>query len=151
MNKCLVLVILFFLQACTCTSETVKSPHWGQVACAHCRMAVSEKRNAAQLVGTGYRVHYYDDLGCALLDQIKKPELASWKLFVLKDPDASDNWSLANELKFSEGNLTPMGYGFSTSPSGTLTLADVIDRLKKTAAVPGRDTAIQPEPQKVNP
>ncbi len=101
----------------------VGSPHWDRDACEQCRMALSTPRYAAQLVGPGARVSFFDDLGCAVAAQAARVELAEAELYVLR-PGSRDEWARARELRFSDGNRTPMDYGVAASPGGALSFAD---------------------------
>ncbi len=117
----LVAVALLF---CACGVEPrVGSPHWDRDACEHCRMALSVPRYAAQLVGPGARVAFFDDLGCAVAAQAERGELAEAELYVLR-PGSRDDWAQARELRFSDGHRTPMDYGVGASPEGALSFAD---------------------------
>lgn len=120
--------------SCTCSQNPMpKSPHWGQVSCAHCRMAVSDKKAAAQLVGPGYRVHYYDDLGCALEHRKADKTLADWQLYMI-DPsqlEGNEHWIETAKLRFSEGHHTPMGYGFLPAVDGKLSFDEVQGKIFK--------------------
>ena len=101
----------------------VGSPHWDRDACEHCRMALSEPRHAAQLVGPGARVSFFDDLGCAVAAQAGRGELAAAELYVLR-PGSREEWVRAQELRFSDGHRTPMDYGVAASPEGALSFAE---------------------------
>ncbi len=37
---------------------------WNEESCSHCRMAVSEREFAAEVVAPGGQVDYFDDVGC---------------------------------------------------------------------------------------
>ncbi len=101
----------------------VGSPHWDRDACEHCRMALSVPQYAAQLVGPGARVSFFDDLGCAVAAQAERGELAEAELYVLR-PGSREDWVPARELRFGDGHRTPMDYGVAASPEGTLSFAD---------------------------
>ncbi len=101
----------------------VGSPHWNRDACEHCRMALSTPRYAAQLVGPGARVSFFDDLGCAVAAQAQRGDLAEAEPYVLR-PGSREDWVRARELRYSDGHRTPMDYGIAASPEGTLSFAE---------------------------
>ncbi len=113
---------LLWLTACG-AEPRVGSPHWDRDACEHCRMALSTPRFAAQLVGPGARVSYFDDLGCAVAAQAERSELSESELYLLR-PGSREEWVRAGELRFSDGNRTPMDYGVAASADGPLTFAE---------------------------
>ena len=106
------------LSACG-VEPRVGSPHWNRDACEHCRMALTTPRYAAQLVGPGARVSFFDDLGCAVIAQAERSELAEAELYLLR-PGSQDDWVRARELRFSDGHRTPMDSASAkeSSPSG---------------------------------
>ncbi|MBM4383514.1 MAG: hypothetical protein FJ091_09115 [Deltaproteobacteria bacterium] len=89
---------------------------YDRVACAHCRMLVSEPRFAAQLRrGTG-EVLFYDDPGCLLLHrlQLADPESHAWF-----HDSRSDRWLDDEAVAFLRVAESPMGYGFAAVPRDT--------------------------------
>jgi copper chaperone NosL len=89
---------------------------YDRVACAHCRMLVSEPRFAAQLRrGTG-EVLFYDDPGCLLLHrlQIADPESHAWF-----HDSRSERWLEDERVAFVRVAESPMGYGIAAVPRGT--------------------------------
>ncbi len=127
-TSCLVAVALLL---CACGFEPrVGSPHWDRDACERCRMAISTPQHAAQIVGPGARVSFFDDLGCAVAAQADRGDLAGAELFVLR-PGSRDEWVRARELRFSDGNRTPMDYGVAASDQGTLDFAEATALLRE--------------------
>ncbi len=101
----------------------VGSPHWNRDACEHCRMVLSEPPYAAQLVGPGARVSFFDDLGCAVAARADRDELAAAELYVLR-PGSNEQWARARELRFGDGHRTPMDYGIAAAAEGPLSFAE---------------------------
>lgn len=103
---------------------------WDRVACAHCRMLVSDPRFAAQLLLADGEVLHYDDPGCLLLGRaaLARPVRAAWF-----HDSASERWLPEAEVAFVSGARTPMGYGFAAVAKGTapgaLTPAQVLAAL----------------------
>lgn len=109
------------LYSCTCQKQGPRDPVWGKDSCAHCRMTISDKRFAAQLVGPGARWQYFDDLGCALEMVGDKGLDDQHRLYVYQN----GNWVEAKETRYDKGFNTPMNFGFAPVPGGALSLEDV--------------------------
>jgi copper chaperone NosL len=121
------------VSACTAGRESPRDPSWNHDLCSHCRMAISEPRFAAQLIGPGGRVRYYDDLGCALADQDEHPELKAGVLYV--HPEGGNLWEPAEKGSYKDKRITPMGYGFGAVRSGgELSLEQVRSKLRSRRA-----------------
>lgn len=95
--------------------------------CSFCRMAISERQFAAEIIETGGEVHKFDDIGCML----RYKEAAGNKL----DPAAtfvtdhdSKNWIRAEDAFFvrSSSIKTPMASGIAAYSSATGPGAEVI-------------------------
>jgi len=86
---------------------------WDRVACAHCRMLVSEPRFAAQAHLRGGAVHHFDDPGCALLWAEEHADALHELWF--RD-SASERWLRRGEAGFVAAEPTPMGYGLAARP-----------------------------------
>lgn len=125
----MVLGFMLSLNACEPAPPKVHSPHWGKDTCDVCRMAITERPPAAQLVGPGAQVRYYDDLGCAVnaLLTARAPKSAS--LYVLSE-GADARWIRAQDARFSAALKTPMDYGYMPSSSGKLNIDEVIQSLR---------------------
>jgi copper chaperone NosL len=98
-------MVALVLLACTKTDQPV-DPVWGKEPCAHCRMLVSDKRFAAQVVDAGDRF-YFDDIGCMVswLDDKKVEHM--WVRDAL-----ADRWIEARHARYVAGAKTPMDFGF---------------------------------------
>ncbi|AKF24098.1 hypothetical protein YH65_00765 [Sulfurovum lithotrophicum] len=106
----------------------VQQMHWDRDMCERCKMAISERKFAVQIIdpktGKDYK---FDDLGCAVLwmDEEKIP----WKeQAIIWITDAkTGKWIDARKAKYVSGAITPMAYGFAayteeTVPKGVETL-----------------------------
>lgn len=101
-----------------------QDPLWDREVCAHCRMTISERRYATQLIGPGATVRHYDDLGCALMHRRQNTELQKGRLFVR--PFGGENWTPAESASYLDQQRTPMGFGYGpVSKDGRLSLQDV--------------------------
>lgn len=88
---------------------------WDRVACAHCRMLVSDPRFAAQLRLEDGELLYFDDPGCLLLGRAAESRrvVAAWF-----HDSSSERWLPEAEAAFVSGASTPMGYGYAVVPKG---------------------------------
>jgi copper chaperone NosL len=89
---------------------------WDRVACAHCRMLVSDPRFAAQIQLADGEVLHFDDPGCSLLARaaLARPVRAAWF-----HDSASEAWLREDEVAFVRGAATPMGYGLAAVRAGS--------------------------------
>lgn len=123
MRFILVTFVLLWIAACA-ARPTPRDPLWDREICAHCRMTISERRYAVQLMGPGAAVRYYDDLGCALNDRSRKPELREGLLYVR--PYGDEGWIEAGVASYAANLRTPMGFGYgAVVTGGTLRLSEV--------------------------
>lgn len=87
--------------------------------CALCRMAISEKVFAAQIVTHDGDALKFDDIGCLIEFLSKKPAKKMAASFVVDY--TSKNWIKADQASFliSEKLKTPMGYGYAAFANTT--------------------------------
>ncbi|WP_457597694.1 nitrous oxide reductase accessory protein NosL [Hydrogenimonas sp.] len=88
--------------------------HWDRDMCERCKMAISERKYAAEVVDPTTHKHYkFDDIGCAVLwfeeDGVPWKEKA---IIWVKD-GATGRWIDARKAWYSTVKITPMGYGFT--------------------------------------
>lgn len=97
-------------------TDTAAEPVWGKEPCAHCKMLVSDKRYAAQVVDETGEHRFFDDIGCMVLwmESHKMPERA-WAR-----ADASGVWLDARTAKYARGARTPMDFGFEIGDANGL-------------------------------
>jgi copper chaperone NosL len=106
------------LSAVACKqTDAAADPVWGKEPCAHCKMLVSDKRYAGQVVDETGEHRFFDDIGCMVLwmDARKAPERA-WA----RDSVAG-TWVDARTAKYMQGARTPMDFGFEARADGTIT------------------------------
>ena len=116
----------------------VQEMHWDRDMCERCKMAISERKFAVQIIdpktGKDYK---FDDIGCAILwmDEEKIP----WKeKAIIWITDAkTGKWIDARKAKYVEGAITPMAFGFAayseeTLPKGakTFDLAEITKKIE---------------------
>jgi hypothetical protein len=121
------------LALAACAPEGPAPVAWDRVACAHCRMLVSDPRFAAQLQLTSGEVLFYDDPGSLLLDRATRgrPARAAWF-----HDSAGEGWLAESEVTFASGAETPMGYGYAAVRTGSVDGA--LDVAAVLAALAGR-------------
>ena len=107
---------MLFLSGCGEEPYTPADPSWDRQTCEMCRMTVSDRRFAAQLVSRDNKRVFFDDLGCALRWMEKHPEPAkTMKLFATVL--ATGRWIEVEKGKIVGGYKTPMAYGFGVTES----------------------------------
>jgi copper chaperone NosL len=88
--------------------EAAVDPVWGKEPCAHCRMLVSDKRYAAQVVDAEGERRFFDDAGCMVLwMDTHAPPLHAWARDAV-----SGAWLEARAATYVQGARTPMDFGF---------------------------------------
>lgn len=102
---------LFFLFACA-AGQIGPVPIDDGDACSFCRMAISERQFAAEIIKTDEAVLKFDDIGCMLRYQ-EKAEDKSKPAAIFVTDYASKEWIKAEDAFFtrSETIKTPMGGG----------------------------------------
>ena len=106
-------------------------------ACRHCRMMVSDRRFAAQLVARGEEPLFFDDLGCLRDHLAEHPgEPTAFTAWVADHRTA--DWVLAERAVYSrvEGLATPMS-------SHLIAHADAASRAADPAAAGGTPLALR--------
>lgn len=136
--------IAVVLQRGSAQEEGPRPIVWGQEACAHCRMHISDPRYAAQLVTHAGDAASFDDPGCLFLH-----------LAALAEPPAdlyfrhasADRWLRAPDVAFVQGGPTPMGFDLMAvepGASGVVDLAEATRRVRARRDPHAQDTAAMP-------
>lgn len=112
------MLILLFLPllfvACGEIDTSPKDIKWDRDICERCKMIISVRNYAAQVINPQNGKHYYfDDIGCTVLwfdeDNIEWEEQA-----IIYVTDAkSGEWIDAKSAHWTYGAITPMDFGFS--------------------------------------
>jgi nitrous oxide reductase accessory protein NosL len=105
----------------------VQQMHWDRDMCERCKMAISERKFAVQIIdpktGKDYK---FDDIGCAVLwmDETALP----WKKkAIIWITDAkTGQWIDARKASYVSGAITPMAYGFAAHTEATLPKGKVV-------------------------
>ncbi len=113
----LLIVLLLALGFAGCEKRSTEGPekmHWDRDMCVRCKMAISERKFAVQIVDPQSGKHYkFDDIGCAVLwlDEEKIP----WKeraIIWITDAKTGE-WIDAKKAKYTDDSITPMAFGFA--------------------------------------
>ena len=115
-------VLAAVLAAVACKQTDVATePVWGKEPCAHCKMLVSDKRYAAQLVDEAGEHRFFDDVGCMVLFmEGKRPAERAWAR-----ESTGGTWIDARTAKYVQGARTPMDFGFEARADGTVAFETV--------------------------
>ena len=116
--------------------------HWDRDMCERCKMVVSERKFAAEVVDPKTdKVYKFDDLGCAVLwlEEEKIPWAKEAKIWVT---DAkTGKWLDARKALYTDDSITPMAYGIAaydetTFPKGhkALRYDEAVEIIKKIEA-----------------
>ena len=116
--------------------------HWDRDMCERCKMVVSERNHAAQVINpqTG-QSHKFDDIGCIVL--WFKEENITWKdtaKIWITDVKTS-KWINARTAYYDNLHITPMAYGFSANEkkesikegSEVISFDEMVKRVEKMA------------------
>jgi len=92
----------------------VEPIHWDRDMCERCKMAISERKFAFEVVNPNNgKTYKFDDIGCAVLwmDEEKIP----WKdKAILWITDAkTGKWINARTALYTDDSITPMAYGLA--------------------------------------
>ena len=138
------LLILLGVDGCSDkrTRGGVEAIHWDRDMCERCKMVVSERKYAAEIIDPkSDRVYKFDDIGCAVLwlEEEKIPWANEAKIWVT---DAkTGEWLDARKAKYTDDSITPMAYGIAafsekTFPKGhkVLHFDEIVEIIKKIDA-----------------
>jgi nitrous oxide reductase accessory protein NosL len=93
-----------------------KKVHWDRDMCERCKMVLSDRRYAVEIINPkSGKAYYFDDIGCGVLwlEEERIPWADSAKIWVKESgDDKADGWIDAEKALFVGDALTPMAYGF---------------------------------------
>jgi len=111
----LILLLLFMILGCEKKEiGAVDKIHWDRDMCERCKMAISERKYAFEVINPkSGKVYKFDDIGCAVLwlDEEKIP----WKdkaIMWITDAKTGE-WIDARKAFYTDDSITPMAYGFA--------------------------------------
>jgi len=131
------LLPLFFLYFGGCEKKPVgeaQKMHWDRDMCERCKMAISERKYAVQIIDpkTG-RNYKFDDIGCAVLWMDEEQIPWREKAIIWITDAKTGKWIDARKAKFVEGSITPMAFGFSAYSEKTLPPQSKVINLKEVS------------------
>jgi len=109
----LVLLSLVFLHGCGSDPTTgPTSVRWDRETCTRCAMAVGDRRFSAQVREdqAPFRVHLFDDIGCAVIWLDQNPEKDSGNFEIWVNDHLTGEWVDARQAGYVSVNQSPMGY-----------------------------------------
>ncbi len=121
------LLLLLLLAIIGCEKKQigeVEKVHWDRDMCERCKMAVSDRKFAFEIIdpksGKAYK---FDDIGCGVL--WLEEEKIPWrdKAIMWVTDAKSGEWIDAKKAYYTDDSITPMAYGFAaysdkTKPKG---------------------------------
>ncbi len=109
-----IMLLVIFLGCEKKTTGTLEKMHWDRDMCERCKMAISERKFAVQVINPKTRRAYkFDDIGCAILwfDEEKIPWKNKTKIWIT---DAkTGEWIDARSAIYTDDSITPMAFGFA--------------------------------------
>ena len=92
----------------------VAKMHWDRDMCERCKMAVSERKYAVQIINPKNDKSYkFDDIGCAVL-WLDEEHIAWSKSAIIWITDAkTGEWIDAKTAIYTDDSITPMAFGFA--------------------------------------
>jgi copper chaperone NosL len=126
-------VLALLIALASCAPDGPADVAWDKVACAHCKMLVSDPRFAAQLQLDDGEVLFFDDPGCLLRARatLSRPVRAAWF-----HDSAGEGWLAEGAVAFVRVPETPMGYGLAAVRAGSA--ANELDLAAARAALEER-------------
>jgi len=111
--------VIFLFNGCEKKDVTaLNEVHWDRDMCERCRMVVSERHHAVQVVNIqNGRFYMFDDIGCTVLwfDDEKIDWASKAKIWITDL--TTGKWIDARTALYSTQNITPMAYGFAAHKS----------------------------------
>ena len=118
-------ILLFLLFGCSDRKVgDVQKIHWDRDMCERCKMAVSDRHFAFEIIDPkSDKAYTFDDIGCGLL--WLEEEKIPWRdRAIMWVTDAkTGKWIDAKKAFYTDDSITPMAYGFAafsekTKPKG---------------------------------
>ncbi len=114
------LLILFFLAIISfsgCQKKKIgeaQKIHWDRDMCERCKMAVSDRKFAFEIIDPkSGKVYKFDDIGCGVL-WLEEEKIPWREKAIMWVTDAkSGKWIDAKKAFYTDDSITPMAYGFA--------------------------------------
>jgi|AntRauTorckE6833_2_1112554.scaffolds.fasta_scaffold90897_1 copper chaperone NosL len=115
-------LLLFFLSGCI--SQDPVEIHLHSEECAHCKMVISDRQFASQMVSEKGKAYLFDAVECLVAFTIQNPEMAKTAAIYLPDYSDPGSWILLDNavINRSPEVKSPMGLSlFVLSQNDTAT------------------------------
>ncbi len=88
--------------------------HWDRDMCERCKMVVSDRHHAVQVINpVDGKSYMYDDIGCTVLWFAEEKITWADKAKIWITDVNSGKWIDARTAHYDSGNITPMAFGFA--------------------------------------
>ena len=132
-------VLLSVVWVGACEPEPATGPEavrWDRETCTRCAMSVGDNRFAAQVRedAAPFRVHLFDDIGCAVNWLDNQPEAAAARYEVWVNDHGTSQWIDARRAWYVGGMQSPMGYNLAATPkreAGALDFESAVARIRQ--------------------
>jgi nitrous oxide reductase accessory protein NosL len=116
------IVWVSFFAGCQKKSDNgLEQMHWDRDMCERCKMAISERKFAVQVIDPKTHKSYkFDDIGCAILwfDDEHIPWRDQAQIWIT---DAkTGKWIDARKAIYTDDSITPMAFGFAAYTNETV-------------------------------
>ncbi len=123
--KTFIFSFFIFLVFSGCTedknSNGMSKVHWDRDICERCKMIVSERKFAVQIINPETKQSYmFDDLGCAVVWFIEKDLTWFNEARIFITDATTGEWVNAREAVYIDDTMTPMNYGLSAYSKETV-------------------------------
>ncbi len=123
-NVLLFLILLPFFAFTGCEKKpvgAVEEMHWDRDMCERCKMAISERKFAVQIIDPqSGRVYKFDEIGCGVLWMDEENIPWKDKAIIWVNDAKTGEWIDARKAKYVSGAITPMAFGFAAYTEETL-------------------------------
>jgi nitrous oxide reductase accessory protein NosL len=120
----LVLLLASFFLSTGCEKKpvgAVAQMHWDRDMCERCKMAVSDRKFAVQIIDPDSgKTYKFDDMGCAVLWMHENKIPWKDKAIIWVTDAKTGEWIDARKARYTEGAITPMAFGFAAYSQKTL-------------------------------
>jgi len=110
-------ILLLLLAIIGCEKKdigAVQKIHWDRDMCERCKMAVSDRKFAFEIIDPNSgKAYKFDDIGCGIL--WLEEEKIPWrdKAIMWVTDAKTGKWIDAKKAYYSDDSITPMAYGFA--------------------------------------
>jgi len=117
----LLILLLFVIIGCDKKEiGAVEKMHWDRDMCERCKMAVSDRKFAFEIIDpkTG-KAYKFDDIGCGVL-WLEEEKIPWREKAIMWVTDAkTGEWIDAKKAFYTDDSITPMAYGFAAYSNKT--------------------------------